>query len=298
LKQNTQDFIKKAQIVHGNTYDYSDTIYVSRHSKLSIRCLKHGIFEQEAGSHLDGCGCPSCGGRPYTDTKKFIEKAKLIHGDLFDYSSVNYTNCEKKIQIICSNHGIFEQRPQDHLNGRGCPKCAGKNRTTSSFIKESQLIHMNLYDYSKTIYTGIKEKVNIICSKHGVFEQTAEKHLIGHGCPKCNSSKGELQIKNYLDQRNFKYIQQKSFEGCRYKLELYFDFYLPDYNLCIEFQGEQHYKPIKRWGGLKKLEITQIRDSIKREFCINNNIHLLEIKYTEDLITILNNRLTNYNIGL
>lgn len=121
----------------------------------------------------------------------FIEKAKKRHGDKYDYSKVHYTNSQTKVCIRCSDHGEFWQRPDKHLRGQGCPKCAhpNANMTTDEFIEKATIIHNGRYDYSKTDYKGTKIKVCIICPDHGEFWQTPKEHLKGHGCPKCKFEK-------------------------------------------------------------------------------------------------------------
>ena len=135
-------------------------------------------------------------------TKEFILQAHLIHNNKYDYSDVKYTNAITKVNIICPKHQVFYQTPNDHLSGKGCPICAGKNKTTEIFIMECNLAHNNKYDYSLVKYNGAKSKINIICKKHGVFLQTACEHLYGNGCPVCKMSKGELKIKKFLDPLN------------------------------------------------------------------------------------------------
>lgn len=129
-KSNTVDFIKKANLKHGeNTYDYTEVNYVNSLTKVKIRCSidDHGVFEQTPKSHLL-YGCPKCGGTKKSNTDDFIKKAKLIHIIYnYDYKLVNYVGNKIKVKIVCNEHGIFEQSPNDHLNGSGCPLCLNKN---------------------------------------------------------------------------------------------------------------------------------------------------------------------------
>ena len=115
----------------------------------------------------------------------FIEKAIKIHGDTYDYSLVEYKNMKTKVKIVCKNHGVFEQRADNHLSGKGCSLCKSNKLDTQKFIKRSTEVHVNVYDYSMVNYVHSHEKVNIICKIHGVFSHTANSHLKGHGCPKC-----------------------------------------------------------------------------------------------------------------
>ena len=215
---------------------------------------------------------------------EFIEKSRKIHNDKYDYSLVEYKNNSTKVKIICSKHGIFEQTPNSHLSGKKCYLCDGNiKHTNNSFIEKSRKIHSDKYDYSLINYINSQTKVKIICPIHGVFEQRPNDHIIGkQGCPICNESKGEKEIRNILNENNIKFESQKIFDKCKYKRKLPFDFYLPDYNICIEYDGKQHYKPIDYFGGEKELEKNKIRDKIKNNYCKNNNIKLLRIKYNDN----------------
>lgn len=192
-RKTTDEFISEAKAVHGERFDYSETKYINGRTKVKIVCKKHKVFEQRPDSHILNEGCPQCNiiNRTKT-TEQFIIEAELIHGDLYDYSLVEYENTKSKVIIICKTHGIFNQEPISHLKTNGCNKCGGKNRkTTEEFIRNAKITHKRLYDYSLVDYKNGKTKVEIICKKHGVFSQTPENHLSVKGCPRCKSSKGE-----------------------------------------------------------------------------------------------------------
>lgn len=117
-------FIEISKGIHNNKYDYSKIIYKDANKKVIITCPIHGDFEQSPNHHLNGSGCTECYNTKRTlTTEEFIEKARAIHGDKYDYSKVNYKHNTKKVCLICSTHGYFYQRPQNHLAGRGCPIC-------------------------------------------------------------------------------------------------------------------------------------------------------------------------------
>ncbi len=169
-----------------------------------------------------------------------------------------------------------------------------KSHKTEQFIKKANKIHNNKYDYSLVDYIDCKTKVKIICPIHGVFEQNPYTHYKRKcGCPNCRSSKGELKVQKYLKKNKISFIREKTFDDCRHLLPLPFDFYLPDHNICIEYDGEQHFKEIKSWGGNEYLEKIKKRDKIKTKFCKDNNIPLIRISYKEqnDIIKILNEKL-------
>lgn len=294
MKRNYSDIkslIKESIAVHGNKYDYS-LLYSSkngRHTKSKIICPVHGIFEQSIYMHIvRKQGCPKCSGLNKT-TNELINTFKKIHGNKYNYSLVKYRNSKTKIQIICPVHGVFEQLPHSHSKGFGCAKCADCHVGDSeNFIKNANKIHNNKYDYSKTLYKNAKTKLVIKCPEHGIFKQTPNKHLQGKGCPKCNTSKAEILIENYLIENKIKYITQHSFKNCKYKRPLKFDFYLPKHNMCIEFDGEQHFKKYRFEKNDERLNIRKKRDNIKTNYCKNNKIKLLRIKYDEKIINKLN----------
>lgn len=206
----TEEFIKKSIKKHGNKYDYSKVEYVNTKTKVYIICPEHGEFWQSPDHHLQGHGCPKCSGL-VTNTKEFIEKAKSVHGNKYDYSKVKYVNCHTKVCIICPEHGEFWQNPSDHINGSGCPKCKAEkigniNRKGKySFIEEAKNVHGDKYDYSKVEYTNNKAKVCIICHEHGEFWQVPCDHLKGCGCPKCGHILTRQKITKY---DSYEYIKE------------------------------------------------------------------------------------------
>lgn len=290
IKDTKNTFIEKAKLKHNNKYDYSLVEYIKSKIKVKIICKNenHGVFLQTPNDHITGYGCPKCAGRNKT-TSDFINEAKLIHGDLYNYSLVDYKNTEKKIKIICREHGAFSQLSYSHLNGSGCPICFGTNKlTTEEFIKKAKLIHGDKYDYSNSKYINHKTKINIICPAHGEFNQKTNCHLNGSGCAKCFNSKGEQKIRMFLINNNIKFIEQYTFNDCKDINKLKFDFYLTELNVCIEYNGEQHYK-FKTFFHQSKFnfESQQKRDKIKIDFCGKNNINLLILKYNEKFMNKL-----------
>lgn len=123
MQSKTEKFIQKAIEVHGDKYDYSETLYLGANNKISIICPKHGKFEQRISRHLSGLGCAKCSIRAKLTKEEFVEKSKLVHGDKYDYSEVVYLGSKEKVKIKCYKHGYFEQRANAHLSGRGCSGC-------------------------------------------------------------------------------------------------------------------------------------------------------------------------------
>ena len=154
------------------------------------------------------------------------------------------------------------------------------------FIEKAKKVHSDRYDYSLVDYSGFNKKVKIICHIHGEFEQTPQNHLKGQNCPICKESKGEYKIRELLDNNQIKFIPQYKFDNCKNILPLPFDFYLPDYNICIEYNGIQHYKPIEHFGGKERFILQQKCDKIKFDYCEINKINLIIIKYNESVSKI------------
>lgn len=280
----TEEFIKRAKVVHRDRYIYSLVDYKNSKTKIKITCKEHGVFEQRPNDHIQGKGCIVCAGIKKKSLSEFIKEAEKIHKNKFDYSLSDYKNNQTKIKIICPKHDEFEQMPSDHLKGLGCAKCGCvKKLTTNEFIERAKEKHSK-YDYSLVEYKNMHKKVKIICKNHGVFEQTPHNHLKFAGCPKCNKSKGEKIISWFLDKNKIHYEEQKKFDGCKNKSQLPFDFYLPNINLCIEFQGIQHYESVEHMEGDIGLLKRQKNDKIKREFCNKGGIKLIEVKYSDNLV--------------
>ena len=147
-----------------------------------------------------------------------------------------------------------------------------KKLTKEEFIKKAREKHGDKYDYSNVDYKYNKTKVCIICPEHGEFLQKPTYHIQGQGCPKCNLSHMEHDVMNYLDERGIPYDYQKRFDWLgRQSL----DFYLPDYNVGVECQGEQHFFPVKYFGGEKTFKKTLERDKRKKKLCEENGVKLL-----------------------
>lgn len=207
-KLTLETFVEKAKNVHGNLYDYSNTIYKNSLTKIKLRCTLHDKeFEMLPGNHLVGKGCTLCGykksSKSNSTTKEdFINEANLKHNNKFDYSLVDYKTARIKVKIICPIHGIFEQTPGSHvskLRKSDCPKCKYENLTklntftNKQFIKKANKLHNFKYDYSKVDYKGDRIKIIIICPVHGEFLQTPGDHNKSNGCKKC----GNLGTSNY-----------------------------------------------------------------------------------------------------
>jgi hypothetical protein len=268
-RKTTEEYIKEAQKVHGDKYDYSKVKYININTKVCIICPIHGEFWQRPDNHLQGKGCPDCIRKT---TEQFIEKAIKKHGYKYDYSKVEYIDAKTKVCIICPKHGEFWQTPNNHLMGYACPECGGsKRKTTEQFIEKSKEVHGDKYDYSKVDYVNNKTKVCIICPEHGEFYQAPGDHLSGSGCPKCNSSKLEVEISNCCPE----FEHEKTFDWLKDKGSLRLDFYDDDLKLGIECQGIQHFTPVKHFGGKRGFNNRLKRDKLKYKQCHEHGIDIV-----------------------
>ena len=286
-RPTNDEFIEKSKQVHPE-YDYSKVNYVNNREKVIIGCPKHGEFLMKPNNLLSGQGCPKCGRESSShirssNTDEFIDKAKKNYPE-YDYSKVNYVSAKKEVIINCLKHGDFLIKPAALLSGHGCPKCGREilaklfSSNTREFIAQAKQIRPE-YDYSKVNYVNCKEKVIIGCPKHGEFLMTPNNLLRGQGCPRCSESKGERAIRTWLENQKINFSDQHRF----YDLKSYpYDFYLPEYNLVIEYNGIQHYEAtdfFHRENG--DFEGQLMRDHIKKDYAEKNGYDLLVIPYWE-----------------
>lgn len=293
IKWSKELLEKRGREKYGDRFDYSLSEISSGKDKAKIKCNACGtIFETTPKNHIiSRGGCPTCRHKFTAESEgvsfdEFVKRATAKHGNKYQYHKDCYTFLKNKTKITCPIHGVFWQTAMIHLNC-GCKLCANEKVAkmqeldTETFIERSIETHGNKYDYSLSKYVDWKTKIKIICRKHGVFEQTPYNHSIsGRGCPLCKISSGESIIMNFLKTKNIEFVFQYKIQNidlfCS-NTRLFVDFYLPKHNVIIEFNGMQHYKPIKLWGGQESFEKQQNRDISVKMYCKENNIKLIEI---------------------
>ena len=275
-KSNLKKFIEKSIERHGYRYDYSKSEYKNTRTDIIIICKEHGEFIQKPNKHIIGQGCMKCKIQSNTLTNEdFIKKSIHKHGDKYDYSKSSYEYTNKKVIIICKEHGEFLQTPMTHISGSGCPECTfNSKKDVEIFKKQSIEKHNDKYCYDKTEYISSHKKVIIICKEHGEFLQTPNSHISGSGCPKCSFKFGKLE-NEWLDKFNIpnKYRQ--------YRIGRYIvDGFNPDNNTIYEFDGDY-------WHGnpniYKKDDINKVNGSTFGELydkTIKKSIELKEMGYT------------------
>jgi hypothetical protein len=301
-----ETFIIRASEVHGSSYIYDESSYSKLTSKMRILCAEHGWFHQTPHSHISmQSGCPKCGKLKAAQAcklswNKVLSLFRETHGDKYQYDKATYSDVSTKMKITCSKHGDFWQNPYGHYGGSGCVKCgyeegAEANRISlPEFIERSKMVHGDKYDYTNVSFSDSLEEVEIICPKHGSFMQVMRYHYYGSGCQKCNSSRGETSVRLILQKRKLKFIEQKTFDDLTYKGKLKCDFFIPELNTVIEYNGRQHYIPVDAFGGIKALEQNQKRDSIKYDYLHLKGINLIIVRYdVEDVNNYLSEKLDN-----
>ena len=298
-KRLTKDsFIKKAKVKHSNKYDYSKVEYKNNTTKVCIICPEHGEFWQTPHDHLSGNGCKECGLKSRSDKRRkstplFIEQAKQVHGDKYDYSKTEYVNAHTKVCIICPEHGEFYIEPASHVRQKqGCPACANKRKgqyrklTLEKFIERSNAVHNNKYDYSKVEYVNNYTLVEIICPTHGSFMQKPNDHLTGHGCNECSKTFGITEKKVYeILKEHFEDIEyQKKFDFLKSRTSYQtIDFFIPSINVGIEYQGSQHFMANDRFGGVENFKKVKERDIRKYNKCKNNGISIYYLSFESNI---------------
>lgn len=221
-KKLSQDlFISRCKEIHGDKFDYSKAHYVSAKTKISVicnTCLREWHVSPSNHTSSRKSGCPQCKKNKHQkrmnftilSNAEFISRSKIHHNDKFDYSITKYVNSDTKVKIICPKHGEFDQWPQDHMRGIGCPACGGvKKKSTEEFVKEAIKIFPQ-FDYSETKYSNAHIPVKIICPTHGAFFQKPNAILNHTGCEKCGTDrmlKTKIQNGTIVDPANLSEYQ-------------------------------------------------------------------------------------------
>lgn len=281
LSTGQSELIEKAKQRHGDKYNYDKVNYKKFDDKVEIICPLHDSFWQSLYAHgHHGIGCPKCAfDKDRLTVEQFINKARSIHGDKYDYTKVVYNVNLDKVTITCKKHGDFIQRAGSHLSGNGCKQCFQEENRLSKedFIKQAITVHGNKYDYSKVVYLQNKKHVEIVCPKHGSFWQKPNSHISKRaGCPICSESKGEKAVADFLTQYKIPFIREYRVLPYRYR----YDFFLPELNIFIEYHGQQHYKAVDFFDGKQGFIDTLRRDKEKVEIVTALGGKIIVIPYS------------------
>lgn len=196
-KLSQEEVLKQFKETHGDSFDYSNSVYVDIHTPIEVRCKKHDyIFRPTPKNHKNGSKCYYCGREAQIDKAKknkeqFINEIFEIYGDKYDVSNSDYVNTKTEIEVLCKTHGVFYKKPSDLLDGNACKKC-GKNANTKSsnkdvFIEEAKKVYGDKDDYTETNIVSARDKIKVRCIKHNyTFQKGIQTYLLGYGCPKCS----------------------------------------------------------------------------------------------------------------
>lgn len=299
-RYTTETFTRKMNELNSNVMIIGE--YKNANTKIKWKCCEcESINLSKPNTLISGYGCINCrnlntGKRSKKTNEKFIEEVSTITNDYFVLS--NYEATDLKVKFKHKSCGYeFYMTPHNFLsNGNRCPKCNGgvRKKTTDYFKSEVEESTEGEYSFLDK-YQGNNSKstfVHMVCLKQ--FTTTPDSFLRGTRCPYCYStSVGERGIEDYLTKINLNFIKEKTFDDLRFKRKLRFDFYIPLLNLCIEYDGRQHFIPIDIWGGEDSLKENQLRDQMKNDYCQRNDINLLRINYKEkDIDSVLKERIT------
>ena len=289
-KKTPEDFKKEVAKKQPNIELLSD--YKSAQEYILCRCKIHDYQWRAKACYLVStrkCGCKMCGYEkasskqrtPFEEVKRQVEEVHPefeVFGEEFDKTW--------KFKCRCKVCGYEWKNSLRSLKAYGCAKCKGKAKPTTEEFKEE------LLKISPTIEVigQYKARHSPIACKCKICEhewKSAPGNLIaGWGCPKCKTTRGERKIAQKLDELNISYIREKTFPDCKNIHSLFFDFYIPDLNTCIEYDGEQHYRPVTFGGNndtkaIERYKSNVTRDKIKTDYCKNNGIKLIRIPYTD-----------------
>lgn len=267
--------------------------YVDANTNIMHRCLIHNVFwETKPSRVLNGHGCKKCRIEKFkiSNTKTqnaYIEEVKLKNPNVEVVGE--YVGAKTTLLHRCLIHNVvWDALPTNILKGCGCSEClkekiSSKNGTShNKYVDKLSNINPNIVALEE--YLGTEIKIRHKCKLCGhEWRVKPGNVLAGKGCPKCNEPHGEKDIGNYLNKNNIAYIPQYTFDDCKDRRKLPFDFYLPKLNICIEYDGKQHYEAVDHFGGEEGLKIRQLHDQIKTNYCENNKIFLLRIKYDENI---------------
>ena len=284
-------FKRRMHELYGDKYTFVWSDFNNRQSMIRFICKEHGEQRRSVTGLSDGKGCAYCNGKFYPPD--WIKNARAVHGEKYEYDeSRPPQRGADYIRYKCPVHGWQETRYDCHvLQGCGCALCAGvQNKLPAEYRKQRWIERCrkkfnDRFDYSQFEYVDNDTKGTIICREHHCsFITDPWTHLRGSGaCPLCSSSKGEALIRTWLENNNVKFDTQYKLPNenmfCK-RQYLLADFYLPDLNLIIEMNGEQHYQPVEHFNTKDwTFEDQQIRDDTLRAYCKTHKISLLEIKY-------------------
>lgn len=276
-----------------NNYQLHNIQFNGSKSILTIQCLNDGcIWNPGYKNFIKGVSnCPRCSGSEFLSDEIIIERLDDISETKgYQYTVVQNLGSKSTLVVTCNKGHVWDSNyTKLYLNNYGCKVCANNTKLTDDFVyrKVSSVCSTKSYRLESIIYDGYYSNITLECEMHGEWTTTYENLcMMGTSCPSCSRSEREsLAVKDItkiMIKNGIKFIKEAVFDGCEDKRKLPFDFYLPEYNTVIEYDGIHHYKPVTLWGGVENLKYTKLHDEMKNKFCSDNNIKLFRIKYNEN----------------
>ena len=298
-----KDLIDRLKTKFGNLYEVDKNSVVKATSPIQLKCKTHGWFEGLIGNLLNSSGCPSCQNQRAAAIRskqaklsksEIIKRFTKLHGETYSYSSSVPDGINSTIKILCHKHGYFMQKVSIHMQGKGCPDCGYEKRRVNQFLQQSEIysrlkeLHGDLFIYPPNLGLELRGEVPIICREHGVFHQSLRAHLDGNGCSQCSQSLGARRVSHWLNEHEISYEVEAQIPAGKKGLPLRADFFLPEHNMYIEYDGEQHFKPIAFFGMDEKTSISVFneqkeRDLAKENWILDNGFELLRIRFDQNV---------------
>ena len=275
--------------------------YTKASDKCRLKCDKGHEYSQIPLDLFKGHKCKICA------TEEVMNKLRLSFEDVkanvdeygFIMLSTEYKGINSPIKVKCKKCGhIFYPLLSNLKKGSGCPKCYDRIRSKHMIIPYNErLKYVRSFGFdiltTEEDYIDGSHNVDILCDEGHVYSSKLHDFYMGNRCPRCKKSKGEVKISKVLDDLNIIYMEQYKFDDCRFYNHLPFDFYLPEYNILIEYDGKQHFILNSFGKDMWHFVDIKIRDTVKNVYCENNNIELIRIPYWEfnDIENILKDRI-------
>jgi len=278
-----EDWVLRARKVHGEKFDYRQTVYINLRTKVEVGCRVCGKTIRQAPANHIRSGCNKCNNTEKLSQEEFLLRARGIHGEKYDYSETVYINSRTKVKIGCNQCGrTFYQWPKGHMTS-GYFKCRKYPRMSKeTFLSKAKQVHGEKYDYSKSIYTHCYIKLEIGCREcdHGTFMQMPTTHLSGSGCPKCKKKTESFVFKTLKDSGYDvgKGTDIQINKGVQLRYDIVMN--ITDKNggiikVIVEVDGGQHFFSVSAFR--QTLEETQQNDMVKQQYAIDNDYHVIRI---------------------
>lgn len=272
-KKKTFEEVK--EYIESQGYILKSTEYINNQTNLDMICPNGHNYSANFNNFKKGYRCKECSGLKEKDID-FIKRC--LHDNYnYAYVSGDYKNAHSKLIIKCDKGHEFTTDWNRIRDGRcSCKEC---NKRYWNVKSVSQYLKEYGFKLVSKEYKNPKTPLRIECCNGHIFDKTLNAFKENKCCPICSSSSGEDRISNILKEMNIDFIFQKTFKECKDKNVLPFDFYISKYNLIIEFDGIQHFKPISKFDGEEGFVTRVLHDAIKNQYCEDNNINILRIPY-------------------